>query len=333
MTALAPLSQIRFRPARRDAADAERFCALSNSLYARLVDTAYYEWQFFDTPFPSLLLLALDAEERLAGTYGFQLREAGLAGARIGWAIDIMVAPAHQKQGLFRALASAARREIERFGPLGLCVMANQRAAPAHVHGLGWRSPAAVANFACPTAAAGKGNGHRGPVEMQPIERFLHNDQWPDRWECPPEARPKLFTARTARLLDWRWLDCPRYRYRAFAAMAGDRPAGYLVLKLFPDPGTGERLGDIVDLVWGQPGPEVVQAMLRFALEELRRMGAHRAVTWLETGTVLDEAGRRMGFEDTGQRRYFCCLPLRPEGDPMTEASRWFLTMIESEVY
>src|SRR5262245_18736479 len=85
---------ISFRLARNNPEDCARFCQLFNCLYARHVNGDYYCWQFFSTPFPSYLTLAITSDDKLAGCYGVHVLPSRPEAAQIAWALDIMIAPA-----------------------------------------------------------------------------------------------------------------------------------------------------------------------------------------------------------------------------------------------
>ncbi|HWA15630.1 MAG TPA: GNAT family N-acetyltransferase, partial [Gemmatimonadales bacterium] len=142
-------SSWRFRAAADTAAEAERFTALSNSLYARPVTPAYYRWQFHQPPFPSELTLAEGADQTLAGAYAFHHREANDSHS-LAMALDIMITPAAQGTGLFRQLYQAAVERARGRSPSALYVMANQRAAAVHAGALGWSQVQTFRDYVAP---------------------------------------------------------------------------------------------------------------------------------------------------------------------------------------
>jgi hypothetical protein len=123
------------------------------------------------------------------------------------------------------------------------------------------------------------------------------------------------------------------YRYDIFYAKRGSTIFGYLVLKVFEDPSTGERFGDIVDLLWMEDDPAALRGMLSFALSYFYSLGLPQVTMWLQTNTILDEVGRSVGFRATEQKRYFCCKVLDPAYSWLEDSKRWYITMVDAEIY
>ena len=133
--------------------------------------------------------------------------------------------------------------------------------------------------------------------------------------------------------LNQRFARNPRYRYLLFVVRACGIPLGYLALKEFEDPVTGDSCGDIVDLLWGNEEPSLVRNMLRFALASFHERGIERAVVWLPDNTILRDIGAQCGFVPTDVKRFFGCRILDDRYAWLADGRRWFLTMSDSEVY
>jgi len=320
-------NMIHFRTAHNNQEDGERFCRLFNSLYARHVERNYYRWQFFETPFPSSLSLALTDEEDLAGTYGFHLLPAQPDGLLLAWALDIMVAPNFQGRGVFRPLARFAEAQALSYGAGALCVMANERADRVHIGGLGWHRVTVLSTSLCNTADVRLAESE---IEFYPCERFE------DIGELSLHSQRRHALAgslRSAAYLDWRFVRSPWYRYDSFAVRYHGDAFGYLVLKTFRDPLTRHVFGDIMDFCWVEERPELLASILRFSLRHFRDRGVAQATVWLHTNTMLDQIGRELGFSDTNQRRYFCCKVIDERFLWLKDPRCWFLTMADSEMY
>lgn len=318
-----------FRIAQDTTDDANRFVALSNSLYARPVTPAYYRWQFFAPPFPSRLTLADAQDGSLAGTYAFHVRDAA-PGFPLAMALDIMVAPTWQGQGLFRALCADAVARLAPESPAGLYVMANRRAEAAHAGGLGWTRVQVFHDWVCPTTSALSGGqlewgevASPGPAEDQLLRESVARRR----------AEGYLALERNARWLRWRFGENPRYRYRVLAASRRGTPWGLLVLKIFTDPVSGASFGDIVDVAWLESEPALLQEALGRALAEFGTARISQASMWLQTNTPLDQAGTALGFSVTGRERFLLASPRSDTAGHIVHPAAWFTTMADTEVY
>jgi len=323
---------VAMRLARDDQPDSREFCRLSNSLYARKVTPAYYRWQFFQAPFPSLLAFATTADERLAGCYGIHLRDVAPGGRPVGMALDIMVAPAFQGRGLFRALADFALAEAGRHEPSAVYVMANERAHGAHVHGLGWTEVGVLCDHVGPTAQAAQ----RAPssVSTTVVQEFSTEDEaFLEEVGRLHRAEARFHLERTPALLHWRLARNPRYAYQILRCGGAEGLHGFLALKTFRDPLTGETFGDIVDVIWRDDDPDVVRGLLLAGLAYFERLGVAQATTWLDASPLLGEVGRSLGFRPTTRRRYLSCQVVDQRRLWMEDPSRWSVSMLDTDLY
>jgi GNAT superfamily N-acetyltransferase len=321
------LPRFNLRLARNDAADGRLFRDLFNSLYVRRVDEDYYRWQFFSTPFPSKLVLAIGEDGTLVGCYGFHVIPGAQEDTRIAWALDIMVAPPYRGKGVFRSLAAFAAQQVIPYLPAALCVMANQRADRAHADGLGWSRVMTISNFVCQTSCA--------PTPPQDFKFHLHRDFDAGAVESivALQATSRTSNLRSAKYLRWRFVKNPWYRYSLFLVSVRGQPFGYLVLKTFRNPQTDAASGDIVDVIWPQDHEHGLSAMLCFALGHFRDSGLSEASVWLQTNTMLDQVGKSLGFVESSQKRFFCAKILDERCRYLEEPARWFVTMSDAEIY
>jgi GNAT superfamily N-acetyltransferase len=310
--------------------DATRFVSLSNSLYARPVTPAYYHWQFFAPPFHSRLMLAEAEDGTLAGAYGFHLRPAA-RDLPLAMALDIMVAPAWQGRGLFRALCAGAVAKLAGERPAGLYVMANRRAAAAHAGGLGWTKVQAYRDWVCPTGAARASSGRLTWENV--ASPGAEEDRLLKESVARRRAEGALALHRDSRWLRWRFAENPRYRYRILRGSLQGMPWGLLLLKTFTDPISGESFGDIVDVAWLDPDPALLLEALQWALAQFAAAGVPRASMWLQTNTALDAAGIQAGFTVTDRERFLLTSPRSDNAGRMEDPAAWFVTMADAEVY
>ncbi len=326
------LPQLEFRLAENTAQDSDRFCQLSNSLYARPVNGAYYSWQFFQTPFPSLTALAVTSDGELGGSYTLHVQPILPDKVNVAWVLDIMVSPKYQRKGVLRQLTAFASEQARQFNPVALCVMANEKANQACVDGLGWhRINAFNTSFLkCNNAEEGKRS-----LSYQFIDSFadcaeLLNHQ---RRAVNFEESDLFANQRSVDYLNWRFVENTRYSYARFVVEKPSGIFGYLVLKVFRDPVSKSLFGDIVDVYWREDDVEALRDMLLFAVSWFKHAGVSECAIWLQTNTVLDRVGKDMGFTVHQQPRYFCCDVLNARYDRLKDSARWFITMADSEVY
>lgn len=292
--------------------DAPAFCELSNSLYARPVNEAYYDWQFFKCPFPSLLNIAVDENDELVGTYCLHVQNG------VAWVLDIMVSPKFQRQGVFQQLVDFGFENLREYDAKAIVVMANEKADRVCVDGLGWtRINTFLTCFATPEKS------EKFILEYERLNDF-------------PEINlpTELFSnARTSAYQNWRFIANARYSYDIFAAHKHGELFGYIVLKIFRDPVSNQAFGDIVDIFWRENDKEFLADMLRFSLSHFAEQNVGNAAMWLQTNTLLDSVGFAVGFQKSEQKRFFCGKALREDFKYLEESANWFINMADSEVY
>jgi GNAT superfamily N-acetyltransferase len=326
------LPQLKFRLAENTPDDSRQFCRLSNSLYARPVDAAYYSWQFFQTPFPSLTIVVVTAEGELCGSYTLHIQPALPDSVNVAWALDIMVSPAYQRRGILRRLTEYATELVRPYNPVALCVMANEKADKACVDGLGWQR---INIFNTWSLTQNRVNEQNQTLSYKPVEDFAACGELLDGqlYAVNSAGEPLFGNRRSAAYLNWRFVQNPRYRYARFLAESSDGAFGYLVLKIFCDPVSQKSYGDIVDMYWREDEVDALRDMLLFAVRWFQQAGVEEIALWLQTNTVLDQVGRALGFTPRPQPRYFCCHVLDTRYDWLSDSACWFLTMADSEVY
>jgi hypothetical protein len=203
----------------------------------------------------------------------------------------------------------------------------NARAATPALRDPAWVRAGQMTTCVSPTRRA-DGNETLGVAR---VHRF---DGWADELagEFERDHPEVAFVRRGCDYLNWRFVANPWYPYDLFRLGQGSWTSGYLVLKSFRDPRTGEAFGDVVDWLWvGHPSG--LREMFRFALNHFHGLGIERAAAWLRTNTAADPAGRTEGFVETGQRREPLVRSLGTPPSPLARLGRWYLTLGDSDMY
>ena len=323
---LGTVDQITYRKATEEQSDIAAFCDLYNGFYAKNVDDRYVRWQFFDTPFPSILSVAANEANHPIGFYGLHVIETN-AGLMTAWVLDIMIHPSYQDRGVFRNLAQFAHEQIRPFQPAGIFVMANETGANALTRGLGWSQINTYISFVAETKKTREfpSDPQITIIETHSLELDYFGEHFHNRGLCL--IQDDLQYRR------WRYNENPRFRYSQFKAIRNGEVFGYLVLKIFTDPVTAKTFGDIVDIRWHKDNASGLTQMLLFALNYFRQRQVRLAVMWLQSNTILDQVGLDLGFRRIDQNRYFCGMALKPEHKSLELPESWFLTLSASEIY
>jgi hypothetical protein len=310
--------------------DGQAFIDLFNSTYLRKIDVQYYEWQFFNQTIDSSLIIAR-VDGKLVGTHGHHFYKGHMPDREIPLlcGIDTMVDKDYQGRGIYRAMVDSFMQLAIRTKTPVVFVMANKNTFLALTERMQWKLIAEIEDMACKTNIKAK------PLRNIQIEEIrLFDDQAENIHNRFMKSHPDLLVVgRETAHMNWRFVHHPVYQYEIFLIKSNLQIFGYLILKVFRDPLTNERIGDIVDLFWGEDDAETLDEILRFALVHFHSKGIKKVVTWLKTNTIVDEIGRKMGFAETGQKRYLCCRVLDPTYNWLGDARHWFITMADAEIY
>jgi len=297
-------SRINFRPAKES--DLSQIVDLTNLQYARKKKESYFLWQYFNSPYPSILMCAFEGSQ-VIGTFGLQKREL-TNGACVGQATDLLVAPGWRRKGIFRELG---KRAISNFRDVDiLCSFTNSNGRMACEKAFNWKT-------------VGKINLMRlsvkGGIHLKPLKKFS-NDIKLNRFV-------EFFYSEGIRL--WRYDKHPDYEYN-YVKLDNER---FAVTKLFKDPISGVLYGDIVDFECEFKERMLLKELFLKASISLQKRGVEFVTTWALPHTPLREIVELLGFIEVPQERYFCMQILNPKYEALYNISRWHLIQADSEIY
>lgn len=293
---------VSYRPAVKG--DIPRLMELFNSQYARKKNEAYFAWQYFESAWPTVMMCA-EIDGRIEGMFGLQRRTL-TDGTPIGQAIDLLIAPPLRGRGIF---AELGRRAAAIFPELrALCVLPNLNGRNACVSALGWDAIAKIDSLVFDAA-------RRLSTEIEPHPPAVTGEPLLFFWS--PEIRA------------WRFDRHPDYRYET---VTGEGNA-FSVIKVFQDPVTGRRFGDIVDFQAPLYDVSSLSSLFADATRRLIGLGVESITTWALPHTPLFNVLTALGFEILSQERYFCVKALDPSLARLHDITAWHLVQADAEIY
>lgn len=267
------------------ASDIKQLTELVNAQYARKKDTTYFQWQFFASYYPTICMGAFDGEQ-LIGMFGLQRRQL-TSGLAIGHLIDILIASDWRGKGIFRELAEQAFGQFPDLRAYSVLPNTNGKAA---CEKLGFRTIAKIDDLVVDRKNFHIATGHQ---DHKQLIRFAIDDAY----------------------RAWRFTHNPTYRYQIGAA----------VTKVFVDPTTHERFGDIVDY---DTAASALAASKHFFDE-----GMEQVSTWALEHTADYPVLSSAGFRALPRERYFCIKTLDPDLDYLYDITEWNLRPADAEIY
>ena len=317
------------REGRPTAQDAISFKELFNATYNRQVTADYYMWQFFHSSFLGKCLF-VEHGDRIVATYGLRAFKFYASGeCLIGACVDLIIAPEFQRTGILARLAMEMDKLAVGRGCVSIYTAPNLAVWRPYVLHLGWSDLGEINTCIALTDTYQRQLEY---LTFFKVDKFALGID--EVYQSFQKTHPELaMVVRNSAYLNWRFVDNPWYNYSLFVAKKGNSPFGYLILKNFQDPQSGEIVGDIVDLLWSEDDPGALSEMLNFALREFHAQAITRANVWLKTNTILDRIGQNLGFSNIAHKRYFCAKVFMQEYKWLETPNRWFITMADSEVY
>lgn len=306
------------------------FVNLFNSTYSRKIDSSYYSWRFGRRDSNSRIFFTHD-EQGLKGCVGLHLLNMG--GFQAALVVDAMTDERCRDDGRTFAFLRAKIEQCARANDVkALFMLPNQRGLEAWSADEKWNILGEITTFTRDTCSH-PGYPRSNRIVAIQSERF---GVWVNTIAASfQNVHPELTSVQRRKpYLNWR-TDNPLHGYTILRIYQPEEhmPFGYLTLKTFTHPETKEMIGDIVDILWAEDDPDTLMDMLYTALDYFHRQGVSKATIWLQTNTILDAVGYHLRFTPTEQQRHFCVKILDPDYVRFTDPMRWYLTMIDSEIY
>jgi len=295
--------------------DGEGFVSLINAEYSRKKSVEYYLWQDFNTPLKTVIVGAF-LDDRLLGSMGLQCRKLsnGLTGGQI---IDIIVAKEHRKKGVFTKIAGYAFDYFSNEIDFGF-ILSNEAGRIAVERALEWKEVGLIKTlFLNKRQENSTLNSWVDSVDDLCSIGMDNNKNLPDR----------LFFIRDTECMRWRFGSNPEYNY-----FIQKKENVFTVGKIFTDPVSGEKYGDIVD--YGCEGRmDLLKEVFDAAIIYFNRKGIDRITTWAFPDTAVYTYLRDAGFAESEQKRYFCLKAFKPKLRYLYNFRNWLLVEADSEIY
>jgi GNAT superfamily N-acetyltransferase len=271
-----------------------------NRHYRRQKPARYTDWQYASGPAPAALFLAVE-DDRLLGSLGVQMRPL-TTGDRCAFTIDLLVDESRRNRGLPILLEERVRAFAADHGAGLLATLPNQEGMRTYERLDGWRCIGVVRTL----ESAAPRDGVR-PVNTR--------------------TSASIAFLKDARWRDWRFARNPEYAYEPVSS-----PEGSMVwTKVFADPVSGLRSGDIVDYEIKEPA--AFSRLIAESCRQLRSQGVDKITLWMLPQDERYQALIEMGFAVGIQERFFCVKPLGPETKSYEQLANWDLVEADSEVY
>lgn len=297
-------STISIRPARAD--DAKPFTDLMNKQYRRKKREEYFHWQFMRPSVPTRLFVAYE-NDFFVGSYGIQVRTLSDS-VLCGFTIDLLIREEYRNRALLVLFEEEGLKFAIGKGAQVMTSLPNIGGMRAHTGLKTWRHIGTVKTYTLPKAGASE------------------NREMPEQKASGEEL---VYFSKSDAYRIWRYKMNPEYEYTYIKLDNGE----FAVTKLFNDPVTNVRYGDIVDFECDLKDRKLLRDLFLKACMHLKGEGVEAITTWALPHTPLSGVVESLGFIDMQPERYFCFKALRPESEHAYDFSRWHLVQADAEIY
>jgi hypothetical protein len=287
-----------------DQADGEPFVALFNSYYKRKTSLAYFQWQFFNTPFESKLFTAFH-DDKLVGYYGVKIYP--LSGEILtGFAIDLLIHEPYRKRGIVFLLEAAIMNYCKSKGVSVMTGLPNAYGNAAF-KSLGWKSIAKIDTLVIDNlnAISLSDKGITGVNNNSALTKFVKDDEY--------------------RI--WRYNNHPIYNYEPIILDENN----YAITKLFTDPVNGNIFGDMVEVSCIEV--QNFELLLSKILIQMEAKNVHTLTTWALPHTSLYFLLKELGFKTVPQERFFCVKLIDSNLEKLYHINNWDLAQSDAEIF
>lgn len=285
--------------------DAQHFTSLMNKQYSlRQKSEEYFYWQFIKTNRKTNLFVAYESETYV-GCYGVQIHPLS-NGVSCGFAVDLLVDDKYRNRGLFVLLEDEVCKYAFAEGSVAVTVLTNKLGKKAHT-ALGWQ--------------------HIGTINTVLLSKYPENTVQIDLELGEPKLM--VYFPKDKSYRHWRYDQNPQYKYDYLSLASGE----LAITKIFTDPVTHQRFGDIVDFDADLNNPEIMKNLFLKAIGHLQDQGVTEITTWALAHTPLRKVLGSLGFTEMAQERYFCVKVLDPEYTYLYDFANWQLVQADAEIY
>jgi GNAT superfamily N-acetyltransferase len=288
--------------------DIPQLIDLMNSQYLRKRNYAYFQWQYFDAYYPTVLLCAFRGSS-LVGMFGMQKRKLK-SGANVYQAIDLLVQHEWRGQGILTVLGEKAAGFCKKTDII--CVFPNASGKAACERAFGWKTVSRIDSLFL---------DKKGCMDIP-------QDQTTTAASVESKHSFEAFSYSSENIA-WRFDKHPDYEYSYSRLPTGE----FAITKVFRDPLTRDRFGDIVYFQCDLNNTEHLRKLFVRAIISLKEKDIKGITTWALPDIPLNAVLQFMGFVKRQEERYFCVKVLNPKYIDLYNIKSWHLVQSDTEIY
>jgi hypothetical protein len=297
---------------------------LFQASFGRTLAADFWAWRFNDHPAGEPLIMLAWQGDRLAGHYAASQAPLTCDGQIIPAALSMttMTHPKDRGHGLIEAVGGALYEMLGQNGYAGVWGFPNAMINATRRRKLGWVPIDDVPTLSLNVAAA-RARGADPALKVSIVDNIDGRFEALQQATAQPDTLAGL---RSTATLEWRIDKNPINTYTRYIISAGEQIAGYAITKAF-----GSQAIDIVDICALDDAH--VTALLASVLKQAQIDGVGTINCWCLRMDPARIAFERFGFAATAPVTYFAGRSFDPELRGFSDARRWRLSMLDSDLF
>jgi len=303
----------------------KEFVNLFNRNYERKINPEYFYWRAFESGSNSIFFEARDGGI-FCGTFGLQICTAQNLDKKLCLFVDWIIDERYRKSGLLFKFLKVAEEYCVQKKICAMYLFPNDLFGNVLKQLDGWKMVVSIATL--------EGNDLESNNTFNKVFHTIPLYEKTNFQNISDVIRKIIYHTNSIKIdktpenFVWRFAKHPIYKYcLTYNELA------FAVTKIFTDPVTGKRFGDIVDFECDLNDKKLLKELFLNASSQLLKLGAESVNTWALPHTTLYRVLKLMGFSETSQERYFCVKVLNSDYENLYDFSHWDIVQSDSEIY
>lgn len=313
--------------------DEEEILNLFHLAFKKPLSKAFWEWRFKYNPFLKNPMINLMWDgNTMAGHYAVSASQIMYKGQSFLSSLSgtTMTHPNYEGKGIFTKLAlSLYDRIAQDYGIVSVLGFPNQFSHYGLVKKIGWTDVEIVPVF---RIQADLLTSSCNSAEINTIQEFNESHATFIQ-NCIADLGFEVYTDRSAKYLNWRYLQCPINKYHCIEYKQYGEIKGIIIGKEYEIDGRHEI--DVVDFFCNEDlnTLSLLFSSIKVFIEENHRVIPQYVNTWLSLRDRRHLEMERLGFRIAPPLTYLCAKPFSIGIDDIKMANKWYIAMGDSDVY
>lgn len=313
--------------------DEEEILNLFHLAFKKNLSMAFWKWRFENNPFLKTPMINLMWDgNTIAGHYAVSASQIVYKGQKILSSLSgtTMTHPNYEGKGIFTNLALSLYDRISQdYGIASVLGFPNQFSHYGLVKKIGWTDVEVVPMF---RIQANLLKHSFNSAEIIIIREF-NEAHAAFIQDCIVDLGFEIYTNRSAKYLNWRYLQCPISKYHCIEYRQHGEIRGIIIGKEYLIEGRSEI--DVVDFFCNEDLNTISLLFnaINVFIEQNNNVSPQYINTWLSLRDRRHLEMERLGFRISSPLTYLCTKPFRDGIDEIKMGNKWYIAMGDSDVY